>query len=73
MRFLSFALERVGLNVDQIRVRPPYNGVHGDEFGVDLAALCALDLEVPGVVGISRDQLSDVLELRLDLKCEDWL
>lgn len=51
----------------------PYNGVHGDPVLVDLAAACALDLEVPGVISIGRDQLGDVLKLGFDLEGEDGL
>jgi hypothetical protein len=51
----------------------PYNGVHGDPVLVDLAAACALDLEVPGVINIGRDQLGDVLKLGFDLEGEDGL
>lgn len=51
----------------------PYNGVHGDKLGVGLAALCALDLEVPGVVIISWDEFREVFEFSFDLKRKNRL
>lgn len=51
----------------------PYNGVHGDNVGVVHAALCALDLEVPGVVIVGWDEFSEVFEFGLDLKRKNRL
>lgn len=62
--------DQVGLTASRAHLSL-INGVHGDDIRVDLAALGALDLEVPGVVGIGGDQLGDVLELSFDLKGED--
>ena len=50
-----------------------YDGIHGDVVRVDLAALCALNLEVPCVVLISGDEVRNVLEFGFDLKGKDRL
>lgn len=62
--------DQVGLATSRRHFRR-MNGVHGNVFGISLATLCALDLEVPSVVRITWNELLEVLELSPDLKCKN--